>query len=227
MTKNRFKQKFTIVDGKGNRAAKWNCIVQHISDRRDVYLACMDAKGTIKASFHHSGDCQIEFVEEFYEDNKDVFDNNRQNRKMAVWHIPKEVKPGIFVLISIIVPRDSINIPMTMNDTKDTFLFENNTNTNSQVYITLVKANYAWKGTGKLKLMDLPNGDSLGALLLKRDDFKMPNATGKANYFNRANISSLKRDTMRALIGFEDAIGINGIIDSKLNLVDGIVQINF
>lgn len=60
--------RFGVGDGQ-RRAATWKCWAVDGPGRNDVYLACRELRGAMKASLHKSGRWHVAFDQQFLERN--------------------------------------------------------------------------------------------------------------------------------------------------------------
>jgi len=60
--------RFVIHDGAGNRAATWKLWTKTGAGRSEVYLACRELRGTLKASLHESGHWHIAYPQQVFEE---------------------------------------------------------------------------------------------------------------------------------------------------------------
>jgi hypothetical protein len=78
--------------------------------RSDVYLAAREIGGTIKASFHESGDCRIAFTSEYVERNGRLVPES--GRVVTRWRRPIDQEVGVAQVCAIVVPSGGVLVPI-------------------------------------------------------------------------------------------------------------------
>jgi len=92
--------RFAVRDPtKTKRAATWKCWASTGRGKDDVYLACRELGGTIKASMHESGRWHVAFASDFFADS---VDDGRPDRFLQKWPRPAENGDGLIVAYRVI-----------------------------------------------------------------------------------------------------------------------------
>jgi hypothetical protein len=100
--------RFGIRGAKGMRAATWKCWTPG-GPKHDVYLACRQLNGELKASLHQSGQWHVGFSQAFYEDAFE--DKTRPKMRFTdAWPRPPDIAPGITLAFRVIVPWFSATV---------------------------------------------------------------------------------------------------------------------
>jgi hypothetical protein len=98
--------RFGVGDGQ-RRAATWKCWALEGPGRNDVYLACRELRGALKASLHKSGQWHVAFDQQFLERN--AVREEWPTRFMETWQRPAELAPGFTLAFRIITPFATVN----------------------------------------------------------------------------------------------------------------------
>lgn len=109
--------RFGVRSSSGCRAATWK-IWTPGPPKSDVYLACRELKGELKASLHESGRWHVALSPGFY-DQEFTHDAARpSSRFVDRWPRPPEIAPGVALAYRIIVPWFSATVQSKQEDTK-------------------------------------------------------------------------------------------------------------
>lgn len=100
--------RFGVGDGL-RRAATWKCWALKGTGRNDVYLACRELGGALKASLHESGQWHVAFDRQFLERN--AARGEWPTRFMETWKRPAELAPGFTLAFRIVTPFATVNVP--------------------------------------------------------------------------------------------------------------------
>jgi hypothetical protein len=94
----------------GQRAATWKCWAEE--ERSEIYLACRELHGELKASFHESGKWHVGYTRKFLEDR---FDNETRpaTRFIEEWTTPGEIQAGYTLAFQICVPWSATTASVT------------------------------------------------------------------------------------------------------------------
>lgn len=98
--------RFGVGDGL-RRAATWKCWASTGAGRNDVYLACRELRGALKASLHESGRWHVAFDRQFLERN--AAPQEWPTRFMEKWNRPAELAPGFTLAFRIVTPFATVN----------------------------------------------------------------------------------------------------------------------
>ena len=91
------------------RAATWKCWTPG-APKHDVYLACRQLKGELKASLHQSGQWHIAFSRFFYDTAFADEATRPRTRFTDTWRRPPDIAPGITLAFRIVVPWFSATV---------------------------------------------------------------------------------------------------------------------
>jgi len=99
--------RFGITDGKGHRSATWKLWTPIGVKKSDVYLACRELRGELKASLHESGSWHIAYTSKMYEDKVKGTSAKHRDRFIERWPRPKPISDGITLAYRIVTPWSS------------------------------------------------------------------------------------------------------------------------
>jgi hypothetical protein len=99
--------RFSVGDGQHRRAATWRCWAAQGLAKNDVYLACRELKGALKASLHQSGQWHIAFDGLFLQRN--AVSEEWPTRFITSWDRPQQTAPGLTLAYRIITPFATVN----------------------------------------------------------------------------------------------------------------------
>lgn len=101
--------RFGVRASTGHRAATWK-IWTPGGQKNDVYLACRELNGELKASLHESGKWHVSFTPSFYESSFADESTKPHTRFATMWDRPKEIAPGYTLAFRIVVPWNSATV---------------------------------------------------------------------------------------------------------------------
>jgi len=95
--------RFGITDNKGHRSATWKCWTHVGALKSDVYLACRELRGELKASLHQSGSWHVAYSNKFFEAG---FEESSRpvSRFTQQWPRPPEIAKGMTLAFRIVTP---------------------------------------------------------------------------------------------------------------------------
>ena len=102
--------RFTVADERGNRGASWKIWIHTETGKNDVYLACRELGGALKASLHESGSWHVGFIRKFVLENLATNEPKRADPYIEIWPRPAAIQRGITLAYRIIVPTAALNI---------------------------------------------------------------------------------------------------------------------
>ena len=105
--------RFAVINDAGKRAATWKCWSPSGVGKHDVYLACRELGGFLKASLHQSNQWHIAYRSGFLEANLPDPVIDPPNRFIDKWQRPKEIAPGITLAFRIVTPFSAATTPIT------------------------------------------------------------------------------------------------------------------
>ena len=100
--------RFGITDGKGHSAATWKLWTPNGENKSDIYLACRELGGALKASFHKSGCWRIAYIKETFEQKVEGTSAKHRNRVIDMWPRPKPIGEGITRAYCIVTPWSAV-----------------------------------------------------------------------------------------------------------------------
>jgi hypothetical protein len=106
--------RFSVGDGRRRRAATWRCWASKGLGKNDVYLACRELGGALKASLHQSGQWHVAFDKQFLQ--RSAVPKEWPTRLVAIWERPAEVAPGLTLAYRIITPYATVNASVSEAD---------------------------------------------------------------------------------------------------------------
>jgi hypothetical protein len=107
--------RFGVTDGKGHRSATWKCWTYVGASKSDVYLACRELRGELKASFHESGSWHIAYSNNFFRNGFEE-SSKPESRFTQQWPRPPEIAKGITLAFRIVIPWSATKTPITSRD---------------------------------------------------------------------------------------------------------------
>ena len=202
--------RFGIRNNKNKRAATWK--LWTVRSHPDVYLACRELNGQLKASLHESGRWHIGFTKEFYEEQiKSIV--STKNRFIDEWTIPISIAPGVILAFRILTPNASVNSDISdLRDIHFIDFYEDNKAIEIYIIITLKgidTTNWPGKngmGTSLIGSITLSNGDIVWAVYKEIDKPIFPDLSNlKGHLFKGVDRSSLEGRNLRTLVfGYHD-----------------------
>jgi len=102
--------RFGITDGQGHRAASWKLWTP--STTSDVYLACRELGGTLKASLHESGNWHVAYSQTTFDADVLGIVPSQKDRFMDKWSRPKPIAPGVTLAFRIVTPYSAVMTPL-------------------------------------------------------------------------------------------------------------------
>ena len=99
--------RFSVGDGQRRRAATWRCWAAKGVGKNDVYLACRELRGALKASLHQSDQWHVAFDKLFLQRN--AVREEWPTRLVASWDRPPEAAPGVTLAFRIVTPFATVN----------------------------------------------------------------------------------------------------------------------
>lgn len=98
--------RFGVSDGNGNRSSTWK--VWTPPGKSDVYLACRELGGHLKASLHESGSWHIGYSEKTYAELVNDVVPTQRGRFVRLWDRPKAIAPGVTLAYRIVTPPSAL-----------------------------------------------------------------------------------------------------------------------
>jgi hypothetical protein len=203
--------RFGISDG-NFRASTWKLWTP--ARKFDVYLACRELGGELKASLHESGQWHVAYSKTFF-DEKLVGSEpqTQQSRFIQDWWRPKPISADITLAYRILTPHSAVTIPITAADKKLSWIPNCHPSRATQIAVFIISSATSdvsgWPGEDHgakpVENYNLPNGESVWVVY---KDIKMPDLSatraGPLQFFNGKDKEDLKPGNLRAVI-FGDA----------------------
>ncbi len=198
--------RFGISDGCGRRAATWR--VWTPEGKSDIYLACRELKGALKASLHQSGRWHVAYEQKTFKEYVDGAIPTQKNRFLEKWPRPKSIAPGVTLAFRIVTPYSSVTSPVSEAKKNVAWLPNCPPGHATEVFIIILSPTTlvsGWPGkkdmgTKLVRFYRLPNGESVWVEYLV---IKMPDLSGvpevKGQFFRGRTREVLKSDNLRAI----------------------------
>jgi hypothetical protein len=198
--------RFGIRAVSGHRAATWKCWTGGI-DGSEVYLACRELNGELKASFHESGQWHIAYSPKFFGERFEEA-TRPATRFVDKWPRPIEIAPGFTLAFQILVPWSSATVPDSRGEAD--IVWVSPAPHGQAVEISVVITSPAcrvsdWPGKRSMQTeligsISLPNGQTVW-VIYRRIDMVLPELpAGALRYFKGADKTRLRTAGLRALV---------------------------
>lgn len=202
--------RFAIADRAGKRAATWKLWTETGRGQSDVYLACRELGGDLKASLHESGKWHLAFSQSTFEERVEGAITSFSTRFVEKWPRPKELAPGIALAFRIVTPWSAVTSPVADESPGDMVWLPNAPEEKAtEVDIFLLGRGAkpdSWPGkrsmnTAFVGSLPLENGETACAVHWV---VNMPNlsssASRKAQFFKGKTREDIKGEGLRALL---------------------------
>jgi hypothetical protein len=103
--------RFGVGDGRNRRAATWKCWAHRGAGKNDVYLACRELRGALKASLHQSGQWHVSFAASFLPAK--AVAEEWPTRFVETSARPNELSSGFTLAYRIVTPYAAVNAGMS------------------------------------------------------------------------------------------------------------------
>lgn len=215
--------RFGITDGKGLRAATWKLWTPN--NKSDIYLACRELGGELKASLHESGNWHIAYNRSTFDNLVKGYVNTEHDRYIKKWNTPKPIAPGIILAFRIVTPYSAVtsNIKQSYKDIvwipNPTALYA----TEIDIFIiSPITAVTGWPGKNNMntKLIGsykLANKVSVWLVYHVVDMPDLNPATkGTARFYKGRSYNDLKSNHLRALVIGKEPDGSRVLYDTAV-----------
>ena len=211
--------RFVVVSPENMRAATWKC--WNPPNSSDVYLACRELGGAVKASLHQSGSWHLAYLEDFYQRSMPDDKKSESGRYISKWAKPSDIAPGYTLAFQIITPSAAVNSSFE-NSPK----FErvpapsDGAAIEISVFILTGKATenacpgQSTMGTKPVGSMPLPNGSVVSIVYRECQTPDVTFGPVKAHLFRGASTEGLENAKLRMLMFGDKADGSRVIFDS-------------
>lgn len=212
--------RFGISDGSGNRAATWKLWTP--TNKSDVYLACRELRGTLKASLHQSGNWHVAYTQTAFEEHVHEAVPTQQNRFMERWSRPKSIAPGVTLAFRIVTPHSAVTSPISNSERGITWLPNCPPPCATEITIIIMAQTThvaGWPGKNRMdtKLIGsykMANGESIWAVYRIVDMPDFTTATkGLSRFYKGRSDEDLNSDNLRALVFGKEPDGSRVIYD--------------
>jgi hypothetical protein len=218
--------RFVVTDGVKRRAATWKCWTLKGKRKSDVYLACRELGGELKASLHQSGDWHIAYTQEFFEENLNIFPDKYANRFIIQWPRPPQIAEGMTLAFRIITPCLAVStapdIPLPKNIISIPIPPDNRA---VEIAVIITKPNTfvsSWPGRNSMSTqlvgsMLLENGETVWVVHRVTNIPNLGTLQGTGKYFSGKSEDDLANaKNLRALVFGDTEDGSRFILDSAV-----------
>jgi len=189
--------RFGISDGK-MQAATWKVWTE--PKKLDVYLACRELGGELKASLHESGQWHVGYSQKFFQEKVAGSGGHAQrNRFVQEWARPKPLSTQLTLAYRILTPHSAVTSPIGARQGKVSWLPNCPPGKATEIDIFLITGSKPVKdwpgkngmGTKFVGSYSLPKGDSVWVVYWVTD---MPNLFQTRPGHGRFYAGKTKRD---------------------------------
>ena len=205
--------RFGVGDGRACRGATWKCCTTRAAGKSDVYLACRELGGALKASFHESGNWQIAFDDRFLRTHTDYPSTRWNTRFVSKWPRPRSIAPGTTLAFRILTPRAAVCPKPSAREGSGIVWIApppNGKAVEVDVIITSPSTrSSSWPGkramgTQLVGRLETASGETVWVVHRLTEMPALPTLRGQPRYFSGATAADLKAPGLRAiLIGTE------------------------
>lgn len=214
--------RFAATDRSGKRAATWKCWTLTGKGKGDVYLACRELGGALKASLHQSGNWHIAFSEEFFENG---FADKPHDRFIDKWPRPSEIAPGVTLAFRIITPYSAVSTAYDVSSLKNITSIPAPPKNRAVEIAVIITAPHTlishWPGRNSMDTqlvgsMPLDSGETVWVVHRDIDIPNLGTLHGTPRYFKGRNKDDLAKVGLRVLVSGDEKDGSRVIIDSVI-----------
>ncbi|MCB9421009.1 MAG: hypothetical protein H6667_14500 [Ardenticatenaceae bacterium] len=215
--------RFGIRDDNDNRAATWKLWTESGRGKSELYLACRSLGGSIKVSFHQSGNWHYAYSKKTYQEQVMGTLTKLDDRFIEKWEKPPEIAEGITLAFRIVTPYSAITSSAKTGNYKKVIWLPNAPKPYAtEVDIFLTKPDVqvtGWPGkrsmgTSLIGSFPLDCGDMAWAVYWIVD---MPDlsrvAEGVGRFYKGKSVEDLKSDSLRAIVFGKEPDGSRVIYD--------------
>jgi len=198
--------RFGIWDGKDRRAATWKLWTE--SGHSDVYLACRELGGELKASLHQSGYWHIAYSQQGFKRHVEGAIPSQKSRFTDKWPRPKAIAEGVTLAFRIVTPYSSVTSMIRQRDYGIVWIPNAPSAKATEIDIIITSSAIhvsSWPGrnsTGTLFVgsFALDNGETVWAVyrVVEMPDLSSMNKGSGGFYKGRTRVD-LESDNLRAL----------------------------
>lgn len=101
--------RFGVGSSESLHSATWKLWTETSGGHSEIYLACRELGGELKASMHESGDWHVAFCESTYEERVEGAVPSLNNRFANKWPQPSEIAEGVTLAFRIVTPETAVS----------------------------------------------------------------------------------------------------------------------
>jgi hypothetical protein len=212
--------RFGVRAVSGYRAATWKVWTEDGPDH-DVYLACRELKGELKASLHQSGKWHIAFSKKFYEEGFADQLNRPDSRFSDAWPRPTEIGPGVTLAFRVVVPWFSATVKGAEEEAGVVWIHPAPEGQAIEFAILLTSPTCVISGWPAKRSMNsqlvssfpLSSGETVWVVYTTMTVQMPPPKRGQARFFKGAQPSALQSPGLRAILFGEEPDGSRVLYD--------------
>jgi len=201
--------RFGVSDEQQLCSASWKLWTETAGENSEVYLACRELDGELKASLHQSGQWHIAFSNQAYKEHVEGSIPSLKNRFTDKWPRPTEIADGYTLAFRIVTPSPSVTSSRILGKNKKVIWIPkppDSRATEIDIIITKQHVNISgWPGkssmgTSLIGSFQLNNGDTIWVVYWVIDIPDLSKSVkGSGHFFRGKSKDDLKNDTLRAL----------------------------
>jgi len=214
--------RFCVSDGKGLRAATWKCWTP--AGKEDVYLACRELKGAMKASLHQSGSWHLAYDPGFFETSVRQEDRTNKGRFIDKWQTPAHLAPGVLLAFRIVTPCGAVftSQPETSGIFSAPKPAEGRAIEFDLFLVEPMIVLSGWPGKERMKTelvgsYNVPSGRTVWIVYWEIPMPRLPQLRGAPKYFEGRGPEDLTGDSLTALLFGDEPDGSKVIYDCRLS----------
>ena len=101
--------RFGVRKNESLHSATWKLWTNLSGNRSEIYLACRELGGELKASMHHSGEWHVAFCSNSFEEKVEGAISGLNSRFVEKWPRPPELAEGITLAFRIVTPESAVS----------------------------------------------------------------------------------------------------------------------
>lgn len=201
--------RFGVSDGTGRRGATWKLWTETGGGRPEVYLACRELGGKLKASLHATGQWHVAYSEDVYTRDVQGAIPSQKDRFLERWPRPPEIAPGVTLAFRIITPSSAVTSPAAQSEARHVRWIPNATESQAietDVFLTSPSATVStWPGhrsmnTSLVGSFALEGGETAWAVYHVVTLPERPGGTASGRFYKgRGPEDLIGTDSLRAL----------------------------
>ena len=211
--------RFVVASQDTLRAATWKC--WNPPNASDVYLACRELGGALKASLHQSGSWHLAYLDGFYEKSIPDEMKTESGRFISKWAKPTEIAPGFTLAFQIYTPSAAVNSPLEISSkfecipaASDGLAIEISIFILADDAIENRCPGESTMGTKPVGSMSLPNGSVVSIVFRECEMPDFSFGPVKAHLFHGRSTEGLEDASLRMLVFGDKSDDSRFIVDS-------------